>query len=91
MNKTEFIAKISDKTEVSKEDVKAVIDALPDIIKDTVISGDRILLTGFVTFEKRHVEEKSGKVMMGDKKGSTWTKPACDVIVAKLSKSYKEI
>jgi DNA-binding protein HU-beta len=91
MNKTEIITKISEVAEVSKKDVKAVIDALPDVIKDTVSDGDKVSLTGFVTFEKRHVEAKSGTVMMGDKKGETWTKPACDVIAAKLSKSYKTI
>ena len=91
MNKTDLIAKISEVTEVSKRNVKAVIDALPEVIKEAVANGDKVALTGFITFEKKHVNAKSGTVMMGDKKGETWTKPACDVIAAKLGKTYKAL
>lgn len=91
MNKTELVNKISEAVEVSKKDVKAVIDALPDVIKDAVADGDKVSLVGFATFEKRHVDAKSGTVMMGDKKGETWTTPEKDVVAVKLSKSYKEL
>lgn len=91
MNKTDLIAKISEVAEVSKKDVKAVVDALPDVIKEAVTNDDKVALTGFITFEKKHVDAKSGTVMMGDKKGETWTKPACDVISAKLGKTYKAL
>ena len=50
MNKTDLIAKISEVTEVSKKDVKAVVDALPDVIKDAVANDDKVALTGFATF-----------------------------------------
>lgn len=91
MNKTDLIAKISEVTEVSKKDVKAVVDALPDVIKEAVANDDKVALTGFATFSKKHVDAKSGTVMMGEKKGETWTKPACDVISAKLGKTYKAL
>ena len=91
MNKTDLIAKISEVTEINKKDVKAVIDALPEVIKEAVANDDKVALTGFITFEKKHVDAKSGTVMMGEKKGETWTKPACDVISAKLGKTYKAL
>jgi len=91
MNKTDLIAKISEITKVNKKDVKAVVDALPDVIKEAVANDDKVTLTGFITFEKKHVDAKSGTVMIGDKKGETWTKPACDVISVKLGKTYKAL
>ena len=97
MNKTDLIAKISEVTEVSKKDVKAVVDALPDVIKEAVANDDKVALTGFITFEKKHVDAKSGTVMMGDKKGETWTKELGDAMVKKLTdeihaaSAYKEV
>lgn len=89
MNKTELVNKISEVAEVNKKQAKAVIDVLPDIIKDAVADGDKVSITGFITFEKKDVEEKSGTVQLGDKKGETWTTPAHSEVKAKLSKSYK--
>ena len=91
MNKTDFIAKISEVTEVSKKDVKAVIDALPDVIKEAVANDDKVSLTGFATFSKKHVDAKTGIIQLGDKKGQTWKTPAKDEVSVKLSKSYKAI
>ena len=91
MNKTDLCAKISEVTEVSKKDVKAVIDALPDVIKEVVANDDKVALTGFATFSKKHVEAKTGTIQLGDKKGETWSTPAKDIIAVSLGKSYKEI
>lgn len=91
MNKTDLIAKISEVTEVSKKDVKAVIDALPEVIKEAVVAGDKVSLTGFITFDKKHVPAKSGVVQLGDKKGQTWETPEKDEVKVSLSKSYKAI
>lgn len=91
MNKTDLCAKISEVTEVSKKDVKAVVDALPDVIKEAVIGGDKVSLVGFATFSKKHVDAKSGTIKFGDRAGETWEKPACDVVSVSLGKFYKEI
>ena len=91
MNKIDLIAKISEVTEVSKKDVKAVVDALPDVIKEAVANNDKVALTGFATFSKKHVDAKTGIIQLGDKKGQTWETPEKDVIAVSLGKSYKEI
>lgn len=91
MNKKEFINEISERTKVSKKDVIAVIDAFQDIVKDTVVKGDKISITGFLTFAKKSVPAKSGKIQLGDRKGEIWETPARDEISAKISKSYKAI
>ena len=91
MNKTELVKEISNQTTLSQKDVVTVIDAFQNIVKDTVVSGDKVALTGFLTFYKKHVDAKTGVIQLGEKKGQTWTTPAKDEISVKISKSYKAI
>ena len=91
MNKTELVKEISNQTTLSQKDVATVIDAFQNIVKDAVVNGDKVALTGFLTFDKKHVDAKSGIIQLGEKKGQTWTTPAKDEISVKISKSYKAI
>ena len=91
MNKTELIKEISNRTTISQKDVASVLDAFQSVVKDTVIGGDKVSLTGFLTFDKKHVDAKSGTIQLGEKKGQTWNTPAKDEISVKISKSYKAI
>lgn len=89
MSKKEFVKAIAEKTGLTQKDITVMVDALPEVIKCAVINDEKINLTGFLSFEKKHVGEKTGTVMLGDKKGETWVSPAHDEITVKLSKSYK--
>ena len=91
MNKVELVKAIANKTEITQKDVSAVLDAFQDVVKETVTNDDKVTLTGFLTFAKKHVPAKSGVVQLGDKKGSTWTTPEKDEVSVKLSKTYKAI
>ena len=91
MNKTELVKEIANQTTLSQKDVVTVIDAFQNIVKDTVVRGDKVALTGFLTFDKKHVDAKSGVIQLGEKKGQTWSTPAKDEISVKISKSYKAI
>ena len=90
MNKQELVEKISQVTTISKKDVKAVVDALPDVIKEAVANGDKVQLVGFATFSKKHVDAKSGTSKLGGVE-KPWTTEAKDVVAVSLGKSYKEI
>lgn len=90
MTKKELIAKIAETTEKTQKDVSIVLDAFQDIVKDTVKTGEKVAFTGFLTFEKKHVDAKSGISHVGGA-GKEWTSPEKDVITVKLSKSYKEL
>ena len=91
MNKTELVKEIANQTTLSQKDVVTVIDAFQNIVKNAVVSGDKVALTGFLTFDKKHVDAKSGVIQLGEKKGQTWSTPAKDEISVKISKSYKAI
>ena len=51
MTKPELIDELASKTGVSKKDCANVIDAFQDIVKETLIKGDKLQLVGFGTFE----------------------------------------
>ena len=90
MNKTELVKEIANQTTLSQKDVVTVIDAFQNIVKDTVVNGDKVTLTGFLTFDKKHVDAKSGVTKLGGVE-KPWSTPAKDEISVKISKSYKAI
>ncbi len=53
MRKDELIQAISDRTGLTRTDVKHVIDAFISIVKDQLISGDSVVMRGFGTFMTR--------------------------------------
>jgi nucleoid DNA-binding protein len=92
MNKQNLVREIASRIEgASQKDVALILDTFQEVVRDTVIAGDDVKMTGFLTFSKKHVPAKSGIVQLGDKKGQTWKTPAKDEIAVKISKSYKTI
>ena len=92
MNKTQMVKEIASRIEgASQKDVALILDTFQEVVRDTVIAGDDVKMTGFLTFSKKHVPAKSGVVQLGDKKGQAWTTEARDEIAKKISKAYKTI
>lgn len=92
MNKTQLVKEITSKVEgATQKDVTLILDTFAEVVKDTVVNGDDVKLTGFLTFSKKHVPAKSGVVQLGDKKGQTWETPEKDEVKVTISKSYKAI
>ena len=92
MNKTQLVKEITSKVEgATQKDVALILDTFAEVVKDTVVNGDDVKLTGFLTFSKKHVPAKSGVVQLGDKKGQTWETPEKDEVKVTISKSYKAI
>ncbi len=53
MRKDELIQAISDRTGLTRTDVKHVIDAFVSIVKDQLINGNSVVMRGFGTFTVR--------------------------------------
>ena len=51
MNKQELLQALSQKTGLNKRDAQKLLSALGEIITETLISGERLQLTGFGTFD----------------------------------------
>ena len=53
MNKGELVAALAAKTELSKKDSEAALNALVDVIGDTIAKGEKVQLIGVGTFESK--------------------------------------
>lgn len=61
MNKTELVSAIAEKAEMTKKDAEKALNALVEVVKETLGRGDRIALVGFGTFEVRERKERRGR------------------------------
>ena len=61
MNKTELIAAIADKTEVSKKDTEATLKAFVDVVTDALKKDDKVQIVGFGTFEVAKRAARTGR------------------------------
>ena len=51
MNKTELVAAIAEKAELSKKDSEKALKAFVDVVAEELKKGEKIQLVGFGTFE----------------------------------------
>ena len=61
MNKTELVAAVAEKAEISKKDADSAVNAVIESIIEAVASKDKVQIVGFGTFEARERKEKIGK------------------------------
>ena len=87
MNKTELIAKVAEKSELSKKDAEKAVAAILDTIVSAVAEGDKIQLVGFGTFEQRQRNERTG---VDPRTNTKITIPASKVPAFKAGSKFKE-
>lgn len=61
MNKTELIAAVAEKAELSKKDAEKALKAFTDVVAEGLVKGEKIQLVGFGTFEVAEREEREGR------------------------------
>ena len=61
MNKTELAAAVAAKTELSKKDAEAAVNAVLASITDALAEGDKVALVGFGTFEVAERAAREGR------------------------------
>ncbi|MEV8529398.1 HU family DNA-binding protein [Streptomyces sp. NPDC052000] len=55
MNRTDLVAALADRAEVTRKDADAVLTALAATVGDVVAKGDeKVTIPGFLTFERTH-------------------------------------
>lgn len=68
MNKTELVAAIAEKTELSKKDSEKALKAFIDVVTEELKKGEKIQLVGFGTFEVVERAAREGRnPLTGDK------------------------
>lgn len=61
MNKTELIAIVAEKANISKKDASAAVDAVVGAITDTLVAGDKVQIAGLGSFEVRERAARMGR------------------------------
>lgn len=61
MNKTELVAAIAEKAELSKKDAEKALKAFTDVVTEELVKGEKIQLVGFGTFEVSERPAREGR------------------------------
>ena len=87
MNKTEFIAAIAEKAEISKKDSEKAVKAFVDVVTEELKKGEKVQLVGFGTFE---VSERAAREGRNPQTGKTMKIDACKAPKFKAGKALKD-
>ncbi len=60
MNKTDLVAAVAAKAEISKKDAEASVSAVFDAITEALQEGDKVALAGFGTFDVKVRAARTG-------------------------------
>ena len=88
MNKTELVAAISEKTELTKKDSEKALKALIDVVAEELKKGEKVQLVGFGTFEVSERPEREGR---NPQTGETMKIAASKAPKFKAGKALKDI
>ena len=87
MNKTELIAAVAERAELSKKDAEKAVKAFTDVVADELVKGEKIQLVGFGTFEVSERKEREGR---NPKSGEKMTISASRTPKFKAGKALKD-
>lgn len=61
MNKTELIAAVAERTELSRKDAEKALKAFTEVVEEELKKGEKIQVVGFGTFEVSERAEREGR------------------------------
>ena len=88
MNKTELIAAVAERTELSKKDAEKALKAFTDVVAEELKKGEKVQLVGFGTFE---VSERAAREGRNPQTGETMKIEASRTPKFKAGKALKDI
>ena len=87
MNKGELVAALAAKSELSKKDSETALNALIDVISETMAKGENVQLIGFGTFEAK---SRPARVARNPRTGESVKIAACKAPAFKAGKALKD-
>ena len=87
MNKTELVAAMAEKTDLSKKDAEKALKAFTEVVADELKKGEKIQLVGFGTFE---VSERAAREGRNPRTGEAMTIAASKSPKFKPGKALKD-
>lgn len=88
MNKTELVAAMAEKAELSKKDSEKALKAFIDVVSEELKNGGKIQLVGFGTFE---VSERAARTGKNPQTGAAIQIPASKAPKFKAGKALKDM
>lgn len=88
MNKTDLVAAVAQKAELTKKDAEKAVSAFTAAITEALVEGDKVQLVGFGTFEVRSRDARTGK---NPRTGEVINIAASKVPAFKAGKALKDI
>lgn len=88
MNKTELIAAVAEKAEISRKDAEKALKAFTDVVSEELVNGGKIQLVGFGTFE---VSERAAREGRNPKTGEPMPIAASKTPKFKAGKALKDM
>ena len=87
MNRTELVAAMAEKSQLSKKDADLALKAFIDVVSEEMQKGEKVQLVGFGTFE---VSERAAREGRNPQTGKTMTIAACKAPKFKAGKALKD-
>lgn len=87
MNKTELIANVAKKNNLTKKEANAVVDSVFDAIVEALSKEEKVQIVGFGTFEVRVRGERQGR---DPRTNTPMTIPASKAPAFKAGKAFKD-
>ena len=87
MNKAELVSAMAAKSNLSKKDCEAALNAFIESVEGTLENRDKVILVGFGTFEVRERSERKGR---NPQTGEEMVIPASNVPSFKPGKNFKD-
>ena len=88
MNRTELVAAMAEKTQLSKKDADLALKAFIDVVSEEMQKGEKVQLVGFGTFEVAERAERTGR---NPQTGKDIVIPASKSPKFKAGKALKDI
>lgn len=87
MNKTDLVAAVAAKTELSKKDAETAVSAVFEAVTEALKDGDKVALAGFGTFD---VKTRAARTGLNPRTKETIQIPATKVPFFKAGKPLKD-
>ena len=87
MNKTELVAAVAERAEISKKDSEKALKAFVNVVTEQLKADDKVQLVGFGTFE---VSKRAAREGRNPQTGKTMKIAACKAPKFKAGKALKD-
>lgn len=88
MNKSEIIAVVADRADLTRKQAELTVDAFIDCIGEALRGGEKVVISGFGTFE---VRERAGRTGRNPRTGEEITVPGQKSPAFKAGKVLKDL